>query len=194
MRNLFSIPAAPFRKLAQGRALRGLRAAIVLGVFAAVPAHAAIYEIEFHAQDFYAIAADDASPHETVNGLVVIDVEPGVSDFDRFDFVDFKIDIPLSGAPYFDYLGGIGELYVGSGSLAVFEDGDIQLVIDSLVSGPLGNAAFQFKAGGTLFAARSGSYTVTTGGPSPVPLPATAPLLLAALGGAAAVRRRMAAR
>ena len=194
MRHLFPIRATQFRKLPQRLALRGLRAAFVLGAFAAVPAHAAVYEIEFHAQDFYAIAADETSPYETVSGLLVIDVEPGVPDFDRFDFIDFKIDIPLGGAPFFDYLGGIGELYVGSGDPAILADGDIQLVLDMLVSGPLGNADFQFNAGGTHYAARSGSYTVTTGGPSPVPLPATAPLLLAALGGAVAVQRRMAAR
>ena len=193
MRHLFPIHAAPFRKLTQARARGGLLAAIVLGAFAAAPASSAIYEIEFQAQDFYAIAADETSPYEAVSGLLVIDVEPGVPDFDRFDFIDFKIDIPLSGAPFFDLYGSGDHLNVGSGDTGIFEEGDIQLLIDAFVSGSLADGAFSFRSGGTHFAARSGSYTVTTGGPSPVPLPATAPLLLAALGGAAALRRRMAA-
>ena len=194
MRHLFPIPAAPLSQLPQRIARRGLRAAFALGALAAAPASAAIYEIEFQAQDFYAIAADETSPYETVNGFFVIDIEPGVPVFGRRDFIDFKIDIPLSGAPFFDLYGSGDHLNVGSGDTGIFEEGDIQLLIDAFVSGSLADGAFSFRSGGTHFAARSGSYTMTTGGPSPVPLPATAPLLVVALGGAAAVRRRMAAR
>ena len=181
-----------------GRAARRSGAlAAAIGMLLAAPALSAPYTVKFIGTDIVPLGPDaPPSPFDDVSGSFVIDIEIGVPEEDSYDITNFEIDAPLAPMPFFDYNASIGWITVLSldTDIGLNDEGDFMLTLRDLASGPLETGALMFFTGGNIYYNSGGSYTFEAGGATPVPLPATAPLLLAALGGAAALRRQMARR
>ena len=172
-------------------------AALLFAALLAAPTVAAPYTVKFTGTDIMPLGPDaPPSPFDDVSGSFVIDIEIGVAEKESYDISNFEIDAPLAPMPFFDYNTFVGWITVLSldTDIGLNDEGDFMLTLRNLASGPLEVGALQFFWGDSIYYNSGGTYTFEAGGPSPVPLPATAPLLLAALGGSAALRRRMTSR
>lgn len=166
-------------------------AAAALGGFSA---KAGTYLVEWEGSELNQFAGPEIeAPFETMSGSFLVTLEPGdVVGPTAAGLSNFSSNVSVGSQLIWTF--GEPNLQIGGAENGIGDFGadDIFLLVNGFFTDNPVLAGAGFSVGGSIFAATQASVTVTElrNPPAPVPLPASAPLLVGAAGGLLALRRR----